>query len=160
MKTKNKIILDVACGGKMFWFDKNNPYVLFVDKRKENFTLCDGRKFAVNPDKIMDFRRLELPDGAFKMVVFDPPHLKQLGKTSWMAKKYDVLSDSWEKDIQAGFKECFRVLGDYGVLIFKWNEEQVKLKQVLSLAPTLPLIGHTSGRNGNTQWMCFMKIPK
>ena len=51
-----KIILDVACGGKMFWFDKSNPNVLFLDNRKESHILCDGRKYVVNPDKIMDFR--------------------------------------------------------------------------------------------------------
>ena len=28
-----KPILDVACGSKMFWFDKNNPHVEFCDNR-------------------------------------------------------------------------------------------------------------------------------
>lgn len=31
---KQKRILDVCCGGRMFWFDKNNPDVLFVDNRE------------------------------------------------------------------------------------------------------------------------------
>lgn len=37
MKETAKII-DVACGGKMFWFDKNNPDVVFCDKREEEHT--------------------------------------------------------------------------------------------------------------------------
>ena len=34
MQQKQKPILDVACGGKMFYFDKNDPRVLFCDKRE------------------------------------------------------------------------------------------------------------------------------
>ena len=30
----NKRVLDVACGSKMFWFDKNNPDVEFCDIRQ------------------------------------------------------------------------------------------------------------------------------
>ena len=29
----DKLILDACCGGKHFWFDKNNPLTLFMDKR-------------------------------------------------------------------------------------------------------------------------------
>lgn len=29
----DKLILDACCGSRMFWFDKHNPLVLFVDKR-------------------------------------------------------------------------------------------------------------------------------
>lgn len=28
-----KTILDVCCGSRMFWFDKNNEKVVFMDKR-------------------------------------------------------------------------------------------------------------------------------
>lgn len=30
----NKQILDVCCGSKMFWFEKDNPNVEFCDIRK------------------------------------------------------------------------------------------------------------------------------
>ena len=33
-----KPILDACCGGKMFYFDKNDPRVLFQDIRKEETT--------------------------------------------------------------------------------------------------------------------------
>lgn len=74
MSYKNKIILDACCGGRMFWFDKNNPLTVFQDIRKEEFIACDGRKIAVNPDIIGDFRNMQYPDSSFKLVVFDPPH--------------------------------------------------------------------------------------
>ena len=153
-----KKILDVCCGSKMFWFNKNNKDVLFLDIRKKNYTLCDGRKLEIKPDIKMDFRDLKFKDKTFKLVVFDPPHLKILGKKSWMAKKYGVLGKDWKLDIKKGFSECFRVLDKYGVLIFKWNERDIKVKEVLSLTNIKPLFGHTTGRSGKTMWICFMKI--
>lgn len=158
MSVEQKVILDVCCGSKMFWFDKKNKDVLFLDNRKEKHILCDGRKLEINPDKIMDFRDLKLKDNSFKLVVFDPPHLKTLGKKSWMAKKYGVLSKNWQEDLKKGFSECWRVLKDDGILIFKWSENEIKIKEVLDIFDKEPLFGHTTGRNGKTKWMCFMKI--
>lgn len=48
---------------------------------------------------------------------------------------------------------------DYGVLVFKWNEDQVTVKEVLRAIDRQPLFGHTTGRSGKTMWMCFMKLP-
>lgn len=151
------MILDPCCGSKMFWFDKQNPNVLFGDIRSESFTLCDGRSLEISPDMIIDFRSMPFEDGAFKMVVFDPPHLKDLGQNTWMAQKYGVLLPTWETDIRAGFDECMRVLTTNGVLIFKWNETQVKLSRVLEIIQHKPLFGHTSGKHGRTIWLAFMK---
>lgn len=92
----DKIILDACCGSRMFWFDKYNPKVLFADIRNEEHELCDGRKLEIKPDMQIDFRMMPFKDNSFKMVVFDPPHFKKLGKSSWMAKKYGVLFPSWE----------------------------------------------------------------
>ncbi len=159
MKT-NKKILDVCCGGRMFWFDKNNPNVLFLDNRtlaKEK--LCNGQTFGIAPDVIMDFRHLKLDDATFSLVVFDPPHLRTNGKSGWMAKKYGRLDkNNWKDDLRTGFSECFRVLKTDGVLIFKWNEYEIPLKDVLALTPVLPLFGHTSGAlRAKTHWVAFMK---
>jgi hypothetical protein len=44
-----------------------------------------------------------------------------------------------------------------GVLIFKWNETQIKTAEVLSLTDQKPLFGHISGKRANTHWICFMK---
>lgn len=141
----------------MFWFDRSNPDVLFADIRDETHVLCDGRTLEIKPDLIMDFRNMPFEDNTFKMVVFDPPHLNKLGKDTWMAQKYGVLLATWETDLRCGFEECMRVLEPNGILIFKWNEVQIKLSQVLSLFPVKPLFGHVSGKHGRTIWVSFMK---
>lgn len=157
----NKYILDACCGGRMFWFDKKNPNVIFQDIR----TLPKGsvkqrENFCIFPDVIGDFRKMGYKDKSFKLVVFDPPHLKGAGKNGWMAKKYGNLNKNWQNDISSGFKECWRVLDDYGILIFKWNEQTIKLSEIKPLFPADPLFGHTTNNKGNTHWICFMKIPK
>jgi len=156
---KDKVIIDVCCGSKMFWFDKNNKNVIFNDNRELDTNLCDGRKLVISPDTMMDFTDLNLiEDKSMKLVVFDPPHLTSLGKNSWMAKKYGRLKDDWKPMIKKGFSECFRVLDDYGVLIFKWNETDIPIKEILSLTDIEPLFGHISGKRSNTHWVCFMKL--
>lgn len=151
------IILDACCGSKMFWFDRNNPEVLFTDIREEQHILCDGRKLNIDPDMVMDFTSLQFPDGRFKLVVFDPPHMETLGKTSWMAKKYGVLSFDWRNVIKDGFNECWRVLDTNGVLIFKWSDVDIKVSDVLKLLNQKPLFGHRTMINNRTIWLCFMK---
>lgn len=47
---KNPPILDACCGGKMFYFDKEDPRVLFQDIREIETTLCDGRPWKIKPD--------------------------------------------------------------------------------------------------------------
>lgn len=154
---KNVKILDACCGSRMFWFDKNNPNVLFQDIREEEIEQCDGRKLIVSPDVIGDFTNMKFEDETFNMVVFDPPHMVKLGKNSWMAQKYGVLLPTWETDLKAGFSECMRVLKPNGVLIFKWNEAQVTLNKVLDLTQFKPLFGHVTGKHGKTIWVCFIK---
>lgn len=133
-----KEILDPCCGSKMFYFDKQNPNVLFGDIRSEEHILCDGRKLEIKPDMKIDFRQMDFADSSFKIVVFDPPHLKSAGTQSYMAKKYGLLSDNWKNDISSGFRECMRVLEPSGVLIFKWNETQIPVRDILALTEFKP----------------------
>lgn len=154
-----KIILDATCGSRMMWFDKNNPAALFADIRKEQHLLCDGRMLDITPDVQIDFRKMPFENETFRMVVFDPPHIDNLGESSFMAKKYGVLKYHWRDDIKEGLAECMRVLMPYGTLIFKWNEQRVKLSDVMPLLPQQPLFGHTSGKHGKTIWIAFMKMP-
>lgn len=154
---ENKKILDACCGSRMFWFDKNNPDVIFQDILTEEHTLCDGRLLQIKPDVVADFTNMPYEDESFYHVVWDPPHLKKLGKNTWMAQKYGVLLPTWETDLKSGFEECMRVLKPNGTLVFKWNEIQIKLNDVLKLFPIQPLYGHTSGKHGKTIWLCFMK---
>lgn len=159
----SKTILDACCGGRMFWFDKNNPDALFVDQRiVEPMSVGKGRNariFSCKPDKVMDFRQLDLPDESFSLVVFDPPHFVRAGERSYMAQKYGKLDpQNWRDDLRKGFAECFRVLKTNGVLVFKWNEYHIPLKEVLALTPVDPLFGHPSGKRQETHWVCFMKL--
>jgi len=154
-----KTILDACCGSRMFWFDKQNPDVIFADIREESHILCDGRELHIKPDIKMDFRKMPFEDNKFKLVVFDPPHLIHLGKNSWMGKKYGILNPSWKDDIKQGFDECMRVLEPFGILIFKWNEQQITVNEILNVVGKRPLIGHKSGKLQKTHWMTFIKKP-
>lgn len=149
-----KRILDATCGSRMIWFDKENPDVVYMDNRELTDILCDGRVLNINPDVVADFRDMPFEDNTFYLVVFDPPHLIKAGKNSWLAKKYGVLSQNWKQDIAQGFRECMRVLKPNGILIFKWNEEQVKLSEVLKAIDQKPLFGN---RRSKTHWLVFMK---
>ena len=140
----------------MFWFDRENKNTVFMDNREFEDTLCDGRRLKVSPDILADFRQIPFPDESFYLVVFDPPHLVRAGENSWIAKKYGKLnSETWKNDIEQGFNECMRVLKVNGVLIFKWNEEQIKLKDVLATIKYKPLFGN---KRAKTHWLVFMKL--
>ena len=148
-------ILDACCGSRMFWFDRQCEDTVFMDKRELSDTLSDGRKLEVKPDIIADFRNMPFENNSFYLVVFDPPHLLKAGDNSWLAKKYGKLDqDNWQTDIKQGFDECMRVLKPNGTLIFKWNEEQIKLGQLLKVINVKPLFGN---RRSKTHWLVFMK---
>lgn len=156
--SNRKLILDACCGSRMMWFDKANPFTTFMDIRKEECILCDGRKLKVHPDVIADFRDMPFPDASFRLVVFDPPHLDNPTPNSYMAQKYGSLPPTWRIDLKQGFDECMRVLEPYGILIFKWNETRISAKRIIDLFGCEPLFGHKSGKQSKTHWMCFMKI--
>lgn len=157
----NKFILDACCGWRMFWFNKQHPNVLYIDKRKEPKWFVEARpNFDVNPDEVMDFCDIKYPDKTFKLVVFDPPHISTLWKNSWMSKKYGRLRPWRERELKNGFDECWRVLDDYGTLIFKRNESEIPIGKVLKLFWQQPLFWHKSGKSSKTHRMCFMKIPE
>jgi SAM-dependent methyltransferase len=161
----DKRVLDPCCGSRMFWFDRQHNDVVFGDKRSETIIVTDRshgnedgtRTLRIEPDVLLDFRALPYPGGTFSLASFDPPHLVRAGPKSWLAAKYGKLGEDWRDDIRRGFAECFRVLADDGVLVFKWNETQVRVSEVLALTNIPPLFGHVSGRKGLTHWLVFMK---
>ncbi|MEC5345167.1 class I SAM-dependent methyltransferase [Brenneria populi] len=151
-------ILDMCCGSRMFWHDKTDERAVFLDIRKEQHTLCDGRSLVINPDAIADFRQLPFADESFPVVVFDPPHLERAGENGWMRKKYGALNpDTWCDDLRAGFSEAFRVLRPSGVLIFKWNETQIPTGKILALTDERPVITQRTGKSDKTHWVIFVK---
>ena len=159
------LVLDACCGSRMMWFDRQRPDVIYGDRRSETITVTDRsrgnasgvRTLVVHPDVRFDFRALPFADETFRLVAFDPPHLIHAGPRSWLAAKYGRLQADWRDDLRAGFAECFRVLASDGVLVFKWSEVQVRLRDVLELTPVRPLFGNTSGKKAGTHWIVFMK---
>ena len=78
--------------------------------------------------------------------------------TGYQQIKYGALQNKgWQKMLKEGFAECFRVLNPGGFLIFKWNETDIKVSEILKLTPYKPIFGHISGKRANTHWICFMK---
>lgn len=143
-----KPILDMTAGSRMFWWNKSDPRATYVDKRDGVYVLPDintkdGRVIDVRPDIQLDWTKepLPFPDNSFHMVVFDPPHLLHAGKDSWLARKYGTLDDLWPNQIRRGFSEAMRVLKPYGTLVFKWNDDQIKLSDVLHEITYRPLFG-------------------
>nr|DAI42427.1 MAG TPA: Methyltransferase small domain [Caudoviricetes sp.] len=152
-------ILDATCGSRMFWFDKNEPHTTYIDNRSEQCTLCDGRLLQISPDIITDCTHTVFPNNTFSMVVFDPPHLARVGDKAWLRKKYGKLPNDWRRFLLESMTELMRVLKVGGTLIFKWNEQQIKLSEVLSaIEPYQPLFGNRTRTNGNTIWLVFMKF--
>lgn len=157
MTVKEKYVLDVCCGSRMFYFDKNSKDVLFCDNRHLSETLCDGRKLEIHPDMIADFRGLPFDGNSFNLVIFDPPHLNKIGSSSWLAKKYGSLPEqNWKEYLGQGFSECWRVLANHGTLVFKWNENQIKLSELEPLFPCTPLFGDRS-KGVHTFFLVFFK---
>lgn len=122
-------ILDPMSGARMFYFDKNNKSVLFGDIRDETHWTRQYKKLEIHPDQIMDARDLEFPDNSFHLVILDPPHLINCGKTSDMAKSYGYLEKAW------------RVLRPNGTLIFKWADKDVSLAELLYVLEREPVFG-------------------
>lgn len=160
-----KPILDMCCGSKMFYFDKENPNVEYCDIREGTFTNLDRgnvRVTDVKPDILADFRKLPFEDNSFYQVIFDPPHLKYAGDNSWLKAKYGCLDrENWEADLKAGFSEAWRVLKLNGTLIFKWNDIDIPLAKLYPLFPAQPIFGQKRPKNKKgkySHWLVFMKV--
>lgn len=150
-------ILDPCCGSRMFYFDGENPSVLFCDSRDDvTETLCDGRMLTIKPDMVADVTSLPFDDGAFPLVVFDPPHLFA-GSNGWQAKKYGTLPKEWRAWMTNAFNECWRVLSSNGTLVFKWYEHRIRINEVLECAPVMPVFGNRRPGSSKTHWLVFFK---
>jgi DNA-cytosine methyltransferase len=171
----NKIILDACCGGRMFWFNRNHPNVLYVDNRiaeKGHVGHPHAKNHEVKPDKIMDFRNMSFEDNSFKLVVFDPPHLFNAGDKSYMFRKYGRLNKlTWKEDIKKGFDDT------RGTLFFDIARIlKVKRPKFILLENVKGLLNHEKGKTFSiiiqaleelgyrTQWMVlnskFFGVPQ
>jgi hypothetical protein len=132
VRSEDKFILDATAGFRMMWFNKKHPNCIYLDQRPE----CD-------PDIVGDFRDLkQFKDETFRLVFFDPPHeVRTTTPNIEMLRNYGYLkSETWQVDLTKGFRECWRVLKPFGILIFKWSETARALKSVSNYFPTKPLV--------------------
>lgn len=156
-------ILDACCGSRMFWFDPADDRATFMDRRSESHVLPDKssrggvRALEIRPDVVADFTAMPFPDDHFHHVVFDPPHFRRNGATSWCRLKYGTLTVGWEAMLSKGFAECFRVLRSGGTLVLKWNECDIPLRTLLALTPYAPLYGNKSPKRVGTHWVVWVK---
>lgn len=162
-----KLILDVTCGGRSIWFNREHPNAVYCDahpreiaKTWKSNALCgeSTRVFTCSPDVVANFTALPFDDESFHLVVFDPPHLINASEKSCMNIRYGSLTDGWRDDIRKGVDECMRVLKPKGVLIFKWGAVQIPTAEIIKVIGREPLFGHKSGKRSLTHWLTFMKI--
>lgn len=117
----NKEILDVTCGDRTIWFQKNEPHTIYCDIRREEYEGYFGtvlnkegkkkrRHLVIDPDIQCDFTCLPFDNDSFQLVVFDPPHIENLSVNSWLRKSYGSLDGDWKPMIRKGFQECMPVL--------------------------------------------------
>ena len=160
-------ILDATAGMRGIWYQKDNPFTIFLDKRRgkeytvtENSNFQNNRIIRVFPDIQAMWQYLPFVDAVFDMIVFDPPHLfKDQGKKlSLISKRYGVFyNQSWRQELDEGITELFRVLKSSGIFILKWNEANKPVDEVLKLFPYPPLFGSRVGQKNKTHWICFLK---
>lgn len=166
MELNNKFILDACCGNRYMWFNKNHPNALYIDIRDEDKGFIESEKnVCVKPDILADFTKLpnEIKEHKFKLIIWDVPHFIARKLTGVMLKKFGGLNpETWQSDINKGFKELWFVLEDYGIILFKFSDYHIKFKDVLKHIPEEPLVINKTSSSGKTEtkWFCFMKIPK
>ena len=159
-----KPILDMTAGSRMFWWDKRNPLAIFMDKRRAKFVVPDHshgrvngtREIDIAPDVQWNWAKwgLPFPDESFSLVVLDAPHLIHAGPKSWLRMKYGVLTNHWQDDLKRGMDEAMRVLIPYGTVMFKWNDDQIALRDVLKAMEREPIFGD---KKSKTHWLVFIK---
>jgi hypothetical protein len=174
-----ELVLDMTSAFRMMHTDKDNPLVLYLDKRSD-FDLANtcyqygklkGKPIYKNwnpkkPTIQCDFKKTPFPDKKYKLVIIDPPHRIENDKGD-ISLKYGVLCpETWQAEIKGAFAEGWRVLDDYGTLVFKWCEHNKDIDEILRLFPVKPVVVQKTaaakkknGRLGSTLWAIFLKVP-
>lgn len=159
---ENKYILDVCCGGRMFWFDKKQENTIYMDIRElEKGSISQQPNFEVKPDIIASWENIPFNDNTFNLVVWDIPHAFLKNYNSIIAKKYGYLDENYKKSLTKGFREIMRVLKPCGVLTLKYADISIAVRDLLDLFDNKPLYG-TKTKKGvnNTYWFTFIKERK
>jgi len=162
-------ILDATAGYRGIWYQKNHPFVTFMDVRNgvidnktEGCKFKNRRRFKVFPDVISEWKNTPFPNDYFDMVIFDPPHLivERGKKLPGLAIEYGCLfKDNYRQVLSEGIKKLFDVLKPEGIFILKWCENKEKIDEIIKLFPHPPLFGSNTKSKGNTAnyWIVFLK---
>jgi hypothetical protein len=135
------MVLDATWGTGGFWsphFGARSKYVIGLDRSPH------GR-----PDVLGDFTRLPFRDGAFDLVVFDPPFISHASKagTSKVDRRFSSYRSEEEAlaTVQAGAREAWRV-ARLGALVKVQNHVHasvyVDMEAWVREALAMPVYGH------------------
>lgn len=149
-------ILDPCCGEREIHFNKRNTLVDYRDNRVANARLYNGDPILINPDTIGDVLRINAPDGAYHLVILDPPYLPY-NTNNFLSQKYGKLPNDWRKWLKDAFDECWRVLANDGTLVFRWRSYKIPLETVLLYAPAKPVVGNKKPLETKAHWVLFFK---
>jgi hypothetical protein len=154
-----KYILDVCCGGRMMWFDKDNKNTIYCDIREvEKGTIQYCPNWECKPDIIADYRDLPFDNNSFNLIVWDIPHIIK-SSTGIISKKYGSLGENWKEDTKKAFNSIWSKLANKGVLIFKYNDIDIPVTDMLKLFPVKALFGtRTKKAVNSTYFIVFMKV--
>ena len=163
-------ILDATCGSRGIWYQKNHPFVTFMDERNgvfstvlsKNLKFKNRRRYKINPDIISEWKDAPFPDNYFDMVIFDPPHMiiERGKKPPNMSVPYGILyKDNYKRVLKDGMAKLFDILKPEGIFILKWCENSAPVDEIIKLAPYPPLFGSNTKSKGHTQnfWILFLK---
>lgn len=107
---------------------------------------------SAQTDLHLDFTSTGLPDESFDLVVYDPPHLADLGEKAFMRRRYGtVKNDDFRATIEDGAREAWRI-ARVGVIVkvvdgpHRWRYQQLSrwIERVIPLPPVFEM--HTIGR--------------
>jgi SAM-dependent methyltransferase len=160
-------ILDATAGSRGIWYQKDLPFVTFMDKREGRFVFYPNpktkRTFDIKPDVLADWTKtIPFDNNEFDMVVFDPPHLivSEKPKSDFkMHIQYSYfLKSNWKQSLRKAFQELFRVLKPDGFLVLKWCETDIKIMDVLKLSPYKPMFSNMSLEHNSSERNSYMVV--
>ena len=125
--------LDVTFAHGGFWRDPQPPGLTVTSNNLDPSSAADLH---------LDFTATGLPDGAYDLVIYDPPHIADGGKAGIMAGRFGTVrgTPALRDMIQAGAREAWRVAA-VGVLVkvadhAHQGEHQALTEWVKAVVPT------------------------